>query len=233
MMASLQRLSLRSADELRLVKHIMIEFWMVSVHCWAFVQALSAGKCYGEYVRAQGPGHGKGPPHLHVSHALFSALQETVTQWIADNEMGVDTHTKWAAQEIANFQILVAKAGDDSKQQRLMLEMVKSCRVRESYTARKHKGRTQENQQEDQEDWTEEGEGLIEICINPNPDFRAALGKDADWAYLEELDKVSGLDFKRAVGALLMGVGGWKPNAQGPKTALERNVERNLQARRR
>ena len=43
-MRTLQRLSLRSAAEIRTLKHIITEFWLVSINCWAFQQALKAGR---------------------------------------------------------------------------------------------------------------------------------------------------------------------------------------------
>ena len=218
---SMHKLTLRSAAELRKAKHILEDFWLIPINCATAKAGLAGGKHYGAEVRAKGRGHGMGPPHVTVALFFLRALYDQV-QAINMTE-GSDGDTTWAEEPVRTFMV---EAYNEVYGKVFVTETFKDFKILEAYTGN--------NNQKDEGLRTEEhigGQAKVTIAFNHNPLLQTAMTpirEKIPEQKMKDFGAYQTSTLRMAIGHLLYKIGGKKSDATGPKTQLERTVERNM-----
>ena len=100
---SMHKLTLRSAADIRRLKHISEDFWLIPLNSPTAKAGFAGGKHYGAEVRTKGRGHGLGPPHLTVALFFLRALHDQVQATTLAE--GTDEDTTWAQVTVCNFMV--------------------------------------------------------------------------------------------------------------------------------
>ena len=98
---SLHKLSLRNATDIRKMKHIYADFWLIAYNTPAVKAGLDGAKEYGALVREKGKGHGLGPPHVTIALRFLHALHCMAMK--AHESEGAEEDAIWAEVTIKTF----------------------------------------------------------------------------------------------------------------------------------
>ncbi|CAK0845285.1 unnamed protein product [Prorocentrum cordatum] len=205
-LASLHKLALRTSQEARDLMHINTSFWLLPITSGPFKDTSGAGKDYAAAVRAQGKGHGLGPPHIHAALSMLKAVQK-----VLDDKMDPNKRDKETLAMITEF----VQAVSEEHGPVVLAETILLCKATNTY----------------KKDGTEEADqlGKLVFSVNPMPNLAMVL-KDtkAEEATIQKLALFQPVLLKAAIERGLQEANGKKSNSSGPKTELERTCERNL-----
>lgn len=201
---TVQKLSLKNASEMREMSNTVFEFWILPYLSSPVKKGLEAGSEYHVQVRAAGKGHGLGPPHCHIAVAFVEALHETLS---ADGE---DGQFKKVLGEL--LQMMSSEHG-----LQLTNEVFRVFRLKETY------------KQEDTPD--SDRKVKVQYSLNLKPDIATTvmLATESDTRPTQVPTLEVGY-LQSAFNYALVKQEGIKPVGPGPRTELERQVERQLRS---
>ena len=215
---SLHKLTLRNSADIRRMKHMLEDFWLLPLNTPAAKAGIDGGKQYGILVREKGKGHGMGPPHLTVALRFMHALHDLAKEAHANE--GIENDTAWAEIIIREF---LREAYNEVYGKIVGTETFLDFKVEEAYTGKKDEGLVMEE--------PIAGQAKVMMAFNSNPLLQVALTpikEKITKEKLKELGAYQTTSLRMATGYLLHKFGGKKGDATGPKTQLERVVEDNM-----
>ena len=215
---SLHKLTLRNSVDIRRMKHILEDFWLIPLNNPAVKAGLDGGRQYGAMVREKGKGHGMGPPHVSVALCFMRALLSMATE--AHASEGIENDTGWAEVTLKEF---LKEAYNEVYGKIVGTETLLDFKVEEAYTGKKDEGLVREE--------PIAGQAKVMMAFNSNPLLQVALTplkENITKEKLKELGAYQTTSLRMATGYLLHKFGGKKGDATGPKTQLERVVEDNM-----
>ena len=198
---SLQKLALRETAGNREMANFMNEFWLLPYASRVSKGGLKAGQEYQEKVKNIGKGHNLGPPHAHVAMQVVEEMSEV----LPETEEG-EEHKRVLTE------LLVL--GNKPWGLAVIDEVFKTFRVKECY-------------KDDKMDETDRRVKLS-YSLNPCPCIRTAAESMKTGEELGPIPPVQVLKIKEAMGVALLGIGGVRPIGPGPRTELERVIERQM-----
>ena len=219
---SLHKLTLRNSNEIRRMKHMLEEFWLVPLNAPPVKAGREGGKQYGMAVREKGKGHGMGPPHVTVAMHFLRALHDTAKELHANE--GVENDTAWAEITIRDF---IKDAYNQEYGLILCTETFLDFKIEEARSETQDEGLLLAE--------PIVGKAKVMIAFNANPQLAVAMAPHKDTIGAEKMKEFSlyqTAHLRMATGYLLQTIGGKKSDSAGPKTQLERVVEGNMRAMR-
>ena len=219
---SLHKLTLRNSTDIRRMKHMLEEFWLVPLNAPPVKAGREGGKQYGIAVREKGKGHGMGPPHVTVALHFLKALHDTAKE-MHSNE-GVEQDTAWAEITIKNW---IKDAYNQDYGLILCTETFLDFKIVEARNESQEEGLLIAE--------PSAGRAKVMISFNANPQLAVAMAQHKDKVgdvKMKEFCRYQTADLRMATGYLLQTIGGKKSDSAGPKTHLERVVEGNMRAMR-
>lgn len=186
------------------MSNTVFDFWTVPYQAPPVQAGLEAGLAYHETVRSLGKGHGQGPPHTHVAAAFVESMHDTLK-----GEDQYEGPAKKALSEL--LQLMSSECG-----MQLTNGIFRVFRLKETYKP----------------DGTADKDRKVKLQFSMNlmPDLRTTLQLTTpkDQAVPEVPTVIDMRALQSAFNLSLLKQQGVRPVGPGPRTELERAVERQL-----
>ena len=201
---SLQKLALKTAADQREMSNTVFEFWILPYLAPPVTAGLEAGLAHHETVRSIGKGHNQGPPHTHVAAGFVESIHETLT--------AEDQYEGPAKQVLGELMQLMST----NQGMQITNEIFRVFRLKETYKP----------------DGTADADRKVKLQYNMNlqPDLRTTIQLSTPKG--QEIPAVPfSIDMRALQAAINLALTkhqGLRPVGPGPRTELERAVERQL-----